>query len=76
MRTVKCNSVNNYGKKTNAKIRLQGFGGSDKGGADRAQGKEGYSCSGLSLLALFRKEKFYFSSIDIVLIRGYTVFKK
>ena len=37
--TVKCNRVNNYCKKTSTEIRLQGFWGSDKGGADRAQGE-------------------------------------
>ena len=37
--TVKCNRVNNYGKKTSTEIRFQGFWGSDKGGADRAQGE-------------------------------------
>ena len=31
--------MNNYGKKTSTEIRLQGFWGSDKGGADRAQGE-------------------------------------
>ena len=31
--TVKCKRVNNYGKKTSTKIRLQGFWGSDKGSA-------------------------------------------
>ena len=30
--TVKCNRVNNYGKKTSTEIRFQGFWGSDKGG--------------------------------------------
>ena len=29
--TVKCNRVNNYGKKTSTEIRFQGFWGSDKG---------------------------------------------
>ena len=37
--TVNCKRVNNYGKKTSRKIRLQGFWGCDKGGSDRAQGK-------------------------------------
>lgn len=31
--------MNNYGKKTSTEIRFQGFWGSDKGGADRAQGE-------------------------------------
>ena len=31
--------VYNYGKKTSTEIRFQGFWGSDKGGADRAQGE-------------------------------------
>ena len=32
--TVKCNWVNEYGKKTSTKIRLQGFWSSDKGSAN------------------------------------------
>ena len=31
--------MKNYSKKTSTEIRLQGFWGSDKGGADRAQGE-------------------------------------
>lgn len=37
--TVDSVLMHNYGKKTSTEIRLQGFWGSDKGGADRAQGE-------------------------------------
>ena len=37
--TVKCNRVNEYGKKTSRTVCLQGFWGSDKRSSERAQGE-------------------------------------
>ena len=66
--------MNNYGKKTSTKIRLQGFWGSDKGGADRAQGEPQESerrnvyLAALSLQIFFELMLRYNISVDQFLL--------
>ena len=56
--------MNNYGKKTSTKIRLQGFWGSDKGGAAISLGKDALTSAMPIIICAVAFVLCYFTSIS------------